>query len=234
MQFTITDTVIAKIPSLLVGIIACRGISNIPSPPEVIALLREAENGVRASIADVDALKLHPNIAALQEVHRSFGSNPNKFPPSSFALAKRVLKGGQLPAINTLVDLYNVISLKYLLPAGGEDLDLSVGDIELTVAKGGEPFTPLGETENDPALPGEIIYRDDVGVICRKLDWREGVRTCLTEKTTNAVLVIEAVPPTDRTTLQAALDELCVMVLKFAQGTAMVHILDGDNRTAMM
>lgn len=234
MQFIVTPAIFEKVPTLLIGVISCKNIRNVPSSPEVVSKLREAERSIHSSFADPDALKQHPNIAAIQEVHRAFGSNPNKFPPSPLALAKRVVKGGELRPINTLVDLYNAVSLKYLLPVGGEDLDTCKGDIQLTAATGGEPFTPLGETAPDPPLPGEFVYRDDEGIICRRLNWREGLRTCLTEKTRNAVLVIEAVPPTSRETLQAALDELAKDVAMIAGGTTTVSILDREHSSVAL
>lgn len=72
-----------------------------------------------------------------------------------------MLKGGTLPSINTFVDLYNVLSLKHLLPVGGEDLDRCTGDIILDRATGTEPFIALGETENEPPEAGEIVYKDN-------------------------------------------------------------------------
>lgn len=43
--------------------------------------------------------------------------------------------------------------------------------------KGGDAFTPLGEdAESDPTLPGELAYVDDAGAVCRRWNWREGVR----------------------------------------------------------
>jgi len=49
---------------------------------------------------------------------------------------KRVLKGNEIWQINKVVDLYNYISLKYLTPIGGEDLDKIKGDIYLNFAEG--------------------------------------------------------------------------------------------------
>lgn len=189
MNFSIDPAVFQLFPNVMIGVLSCRNISNGPSPAEVTALLRSTEENIRKHFSDPELLKSHPSIVAWQEVHRAFASNPNKFPPSIQALAKRVIKGGQLPAINTLVDLYNVVSLQYMLPVGGEDLDTCSGDIRLTFADGTELFVPLGEEGNDPPAKGEVIYRDDIGVICRRFNWREAARTCLTEKTRNAVLV---------------------------------------------
>ncbi len=109
------------------------------------------------------------------------------------ALLKRVNQGRVFTPINPLVDIYNSISLKYAVPCGGEDLHAIDGDMHLGKAKGGEPFMPLGATENSPALPEEIIYYDGTGAICRCLNWREAQRTMLTDETKDAILVIESV-----------------------------------------
>ncbi|MGT2757051.1 B3/B4 domain-containing protein [Streptococcus ovuberis] len=109
------------------------------------------------------------------------------------ALLKRVSQGREFHPINPLVDLYNSISLTYGLPCGGEDAACIQGDLHLGKALGGESFRPLGEDEDLPALPEEIIYYDEVGAICRNFNWREAQRTMLTEETTSAVLIIEAI-----------------------------------------
>ena len=51
----------------------------------------------------------------------------------------------------------------------------------------------MGGEENDPPKLGEVIYRDDLGVICRRWNWREGERTKITKDTKNAVVVIESI-----------------------------------------
>lgn len=231
MRFLITPKIFKQFPDVTVGLLICRDITNSPSVPEVVTLLCDAEARLRARIANVDFLKEHPTIMAWQEIHRRFGSNPNKFPPSIQALAKRVLKGGALPSISTLVDLYNVASLTFFLPAGGEDLDQSSGDFALTFADGSEAFSALGEAENESPIPGEVVYRDAAGVICRRWNWREGARTRLTQQTKNAVLVLEAVPPSSRLDLEAALDALSVHVQRYCGGTIRQEILERNRQS---
>lgn len=124
------------------------------------------------------------------------------------ALLKRVTQGKELAPINPLVDIYNSISLRYGVPCGGEDLDKINGDLHLGLAKGGEDFYPLGAQKSEPALPQEIIYYDLDGAICRSLNWREAQRTMLTEETTNAILVIEAVTPSQQERSLEAIQEL--------------------------
>ncbi len=227
MEFSVDSKVFEKLPALQVGILVVRGCDNASMPVEIVQLLRQAEASVRSTLSE-DTFKQDPRLAVLQDAHRSFGSNPNKFPPSVQALAKRVLKGGQLPSINPLVDLYNVISLRYVLTAGGEDLDRTSGDIRLTVADGTENFVELGATEHSPPDLGEIVYRDDEGIICRKLNWREGERTKLTAGTKNAVLVIESLL-SDPEVLPQALRDLKELTEKFCGGEIRQFILTAQN-----
>ncbi len=225
--FLLSSAVTEKFPSLHVGLLIVRGTSNIVSSPDISALLRAEEASIRAKYSDPEQLKTDPFIAAWQDAHRAFGSNPNKFPSSIHALLKRVTKGGELPGINPLVDLYNAISLRHIAPAGGEDLDACCGDIVLALADGTESFVALGETESDPPLRGEVIYRDDEGVLCRRFNWREAARTCLTNDTKDAVLVIEAISPMTRADLETALEELSVLVRRHCGGEVRAVILDG-------
>lgn len=109
------------------------------------------------------------------------------------ALLKRVNQGREFSPINPLVDIYNIVSIKYAVPCGGEDMDTISGDLHLGKAEGGESFLPLGAEEDAPALPEEIIYYDEEGAVCRCFNWREAQRTMLTEDTTQAILVIEAI-----------------------------------------
>jgi len=228
MEFSVAPDVFGRYPNLAIGVIVATEIDNTKTPPEVTEQLRQAEKQVQNSL-DSESFKEHPNIAALQEVHRSFGSNPNKFPPSVQALVKRVLKGGALPSINSLVDIYNIISLKYIVCAGAEDLDACEGDIRLAFAEGTESFRPLGEEKKDPPATGELVYKDDKGVICRKLNWREGDRTKITNSTKNAVVVLEGFAPLTREELSKALDELAGMLQKYCRAQTRLEVLTGGN-----
>ncbi|MFH0769958.1 MAG: phenylalanine--tRNA ligase beta subunit-related protein [Candidatus Peregrinibacteria bacterium] len=228
MKFSITRNVSEKFPALAIGIIIATEIENTVPSPDIAALLRSEEHNVRERLHP-DTFKDHPHIKTMQEIHRSFGSNPNKFPPSVQALVKRVLKGNDLPSINPLVDLYNVLSLRYVTCIGAEDTDTCRGDILLTAADGGEPFTSLGETENDPPLQGELVYRDDEGIICRRLNWREGDRTKITETTKSAVIVIEALPPFTADQLRSCAQELAELTQKYCHTKTRTEILTKEH-----
>jgi DNA/RNA-binding domain of Phe-tRNA-synthetase-like protein len=140
----------------------------------------------------------------------------------------RSVQGGGPRSISPLVDLYNAVSLRHLLPCGGEDLDAIEGDLRLTLAAGGESFVPLGSAEESPPAAGEVVYADDAGIVCRAWNWREAERTKLTEETTRAVLVIEALPPRTADELLAACGELAESVGGLLGATCRTALLGGN------
>lgn len=109
------------------------------------------------------------------------------------ALIKRSSNG--LPLVDRLTDLYNAISVLHQVPIGGEDLDAYQESARLVVATGTEEFPARenGEVVNLAPAPGEIIWRDDVGVTCRRWNWRQCVRTQLNTQTRNAVFIFDGI-----------------------------------------
>ncbi len=150
------------------------------------------------------------------------------------SLLKRVHNGNHLGTINPLVDIYNSISLRYGLPCGGEDIDTFVGDIKLTKAVGNENFVTLGMDENAPPYEGEIVYKDNEGAICRCFNWRESVRTMLTENTENAFLCIELMDERRLNEFKNALKDLAKTVQDNLGGTCKISILDINNKEVLI
>ncbi len=142
------------------------------------------------------------------------------------ALLKRVEQGKELPSINPLVDLYNVISLTYALPCGAEDLAKIEGNILLTKAKGNEHFVILGSSELDSPHPEEIIYKDEFGAICRSLNWRESARTFIEETTHDAFLCMELVDSERNHILLQAMNHLAELIQTHLGGQVQLTILD--------
>lgn len=152
------------------------------------------------------------------------------------ALLARVDKGNYVGGINPLVDVYNAISLTYGLPIGGEDIDNFAGNLRLTVSEeGGDEFMALGDEENNPTLPGELCYLDDIGAVCRCWNWRDGKRTMLTGNTKNAFMIIENVDPGRHGDLVEALDLMEENAVKYLGAKALVKtILTKENREVMI
>lgn len=168
--------------------------------------LAAAEALVRAKgIADWTT---DPHVAAWMEAYKTFGAKPKRTMPSVLALLKRV-EGG-LPRIDPATDAYNAISIAHALPIGGEDFATYAGAPRLAIATGVEPFdtTDSGEPVIDHPAAGEVIWRDDTHVTCRRWNWRQGIRTRITAETTTAIFLLEALGAMPDAELEAAGEEL--------------------------
>ncbi len=174
-----------------------------PGPGDAISerLLAEAE----AKACDPDQ---HPHVAAWHEAFRSFGAKPKRTRPSVDALLRRASAG--LPRVDRLTDLYNAVSVAHVVPVGGEDLDHYAGPARLVRATGDEPFAVVagGEPAVEHPRTGEVVWRDDAGVTCRRWNWRQCARTRLTHTTTRAFFVFDALGPMSDAELTAAGDAL--------------------------
>jgi DNA/RNA-binding domain of Phe-tRNA-synthetase-like protein len=137
------------------------------------------------------------HMAAWAAVFQKFGAKPQRTPCSAEALRKRFLRDGSLPRVNPIVDLYNAISLRYGVPVGGENLDAYVGQPRLTIADGSEVFDTI--KDGGPAVEspdrGEVVWRDDQGVTCRRWNWRQGVRTRLNPDARRMWFILESLGP---------------------------------------
>jgi DNA/RNA-binding domain of Phe-tRNA-synthetase-like protein len=229
LQFTVEDPFWALLPNAMIGAIVVRGIDNGPNHPDCEDLLIDVADRVAREIANAEIGSL-PEIAPWRAAYQKFGAKPSKY-KSSIENMLRSVRSGRIRGINPLVDLYNAVSLTNRLPCGGEDLAQVHGSIRLTRAEGGEDFVPLGSENPDPPFPGEVIYRDDVGAICRCWNWREAERTKITNDTTSAFLAIEALPPITETQLRAAVEELGGLVTTHLGGEVMSEIVTHGNAT---
>ena len=232
-RFVIEEDFWQLFPAAKVGIIVCNGIDNhIKEQDKYLPMIQEGEKQCTQYFINSEFSK-NPVVAVWREAFSKFKTK--KGARSSIeALLKRINNGNHLNTINPLVDIYNSISLKYALPCGGEDIDKFVGNIRLTKATGNEEFITYGSDESEPPYEGEICYKDDQGAICRCWNWREGVRTILTEDTTNAFMIIELVDPSREEDFNAALNELAGLIKENLGGTAEIKVLDIQNQAEII
>ena len=136
------------------------------------------------------------HLDAWSEVFKRFGAKPKRTPCSADALRKRVLRDGVMAAIDPVVDLYNAISLRYAIPVGGENLAAYAGAPRLVIAEGTERFDMMkdGHVAEESPEPGEVVWRDDLGVTCRRWNWRQGVRTRLSATDSQMWFILESLP----------------------------------------
>jgi lysyl-tRNA synthetase class 2 len=225
MKLKISPQILHDFPGATIGVVVAYGSKNAQDNKEVQALLKDVQEKVRQTLK-LEGLADHPHMSTWTNAYKKFGANPKKYPPSVLNLTLRVLKKPLNP-INSFVDLYNVISLKYLLPAGGEDLDTIKGDLELTKATSNElPIVLLGDSQAAAPEEGEVLYKDANGAICRRWNWKEADRSKLTPSTQNAIFVLELLPPVEQSILESATHELAQLIQQYCQGKVSVAILN--------
>jgi DNA/RNA-binding domain of Phe-tRNA-synthetase-like protein len=171
---------------------------------------------------DVAALRASPELQAFERIYRSSGVNPNRRQPGCNRLTEFALKRGALPRINNVVDVYNLVSIKWLLSLGAHDHGAVAFPIQLTVVREALAFTGLGTYGRGVVNAGEFAYVDGRGrVICR-LDVVQAEFSKVTAATSHVVVIVEGTSSHDRTVLDAARAELIDLIGEYCDGRPMV------------
>jgi lysyl-tRNA synthetase class 2 len=229
MMIGAAPEVFAMFPGYVRHVLIVNDADNSGEPAELVQMLAEAQESARSDSAFAD-IKSHPLIASWRSAFERFGTNPNQRPPSIANLIKRARSGKGLPYINKLVCIFNIISMRHVLPAGGDDLDKVSGDVLLGLADGSETYIPLGASgETEHPNPGEIILYDtgNLNVFCRAWCWKNGDSSKIDESARRVAINVDALPPTEGG--EAAAEETAALVRRFCDARVAVHRLSSDN-----
>jgi len=229
LAYSIAPEIFAKYPGYARGVVLAFEIHNRPSPESLIRLLREAEQAVRQQ-ATVENIAEHPRIKSWREAYKAFGAKPSEYRSSVEAMARRVLRNDQLPSINALVDIGNIVSLRHLLPVGGHSMDELTRDISLRLATGEEMFIPFGSTEVEHPLPGEVIFAEDNTVLTRRWTWRQANHTLTLPETKNIEFNIDRLPPVALEEIHSIASQVMNLVQKYCGGRLRYEILSEKNQ----
>ena len=225
ITYAIASAVFAQFPDYRRGVVLAFDVRNGASPPELVRLLRDEEGAARGRLS-VDTLANEPRLASWREAFRRLGHKPGDFRPSIEALLRRVLRGQELPSINALVDIGNIVSLRHALPVGGHAIDVLTSDIALRPAAGTEEFIAFGTNVVEHPLPGEFIFAEGDKVLTRRWIWRQANHTLTLPETTAIEFNLDALPPAKEADVQGAGEDVIELVGRFCGGRARFSILD--------
>ena len=124
------------------------------------------------------------------------------------------------------------MSIKYLTPFGGENLDSLYGDFTLKFAKGGEQWIPIGDHESKPAIKEELVWGDDYDLSTRALNWRQCDRTKMTGSTANGYFIMDGFSDVNRENIEKAAEEFINVATKLFGGESKIYWLDCDHPQA--
>ena len=160
MKTIVYPELFIEFPGYTPGVVVAQKMNNSAENPQLIELLREAEQDATQDVL-LKEIKNHPRINNWRLAYSKFGINPDKYYFSIESLCRRARRGDHLPYINTAVTLFNYFSLKHIVPSGADDLANMKSDMNLTIAKGDEPFIAFNSDVVEYPSPGEVIYRDE-------------------------------------------------------------------------
>jgi DNA/RNA-binding domain of Phe-tRNA-synthetase-like protein len=207
-MFAYDDAVTERYPTIRAGVIHATGLANGPSPPALLDEYR-AEQRAASQRLKATAIADLPSIAAWRRAFTGFGAKPTQFRNAAEALLRRLAKHGDIPTINTLVDIGNLVSIRYAMPVAVFDQANIAGSTTVRFATGAESFTDLGSTDSVHPDPGEVIFVDGKGVVsARRWCWRQSAQSATGRTTVDALIVVEGHHDTARRDVESALTDL--------------------------
>jgi DNA/RNA-binding domain of Phe-tRNA-synthetase-like protein len=228
-QIIVTPAVYEKFPDFVCGIIIVKDIQIAQKNKRIKKPLNKM---IEQRKAESQNLINHPYLKAWDEAHRRFGSDPEQYLPSIKSLLTRIMAGGGLPFINSVVTLFNYISLKYLIPCGGDDIKKISGNLCLDFATGEESFIGLGSTEVEHPEKGEVIYFDDQSkqIMCRRWNWRNAEFSKITEDTREIVINVDGIEGIPTSVIIEARDELADLLREHCAAIVTTDLLTRQNQ----
>lgn len=211
--------VLAEYPAIRAGIVRASGLANGPTPPALLAEYQAQQQTVRQRLAGV-ALADLPSIAAWRRAFTRFGAKPTQYRSAAEALLRRLTKHGDIPSINTLVDIGNLVSIRYAMPVAVFDQATVAGFTTVQFATGDELFTDIGSTEPVHPEPGEVIFADDAKLVCaRRWCWRQSAQSATGETTVYALVVVEGQHEAAAADVASAAADLAALLAAYQPGS---------------
>ena len=229
-RFEYDHEILERFPRVVGGVIHADGVSNRPSPAGLTAAYHLEQASVRERIGTTPLSEL-PTIAAWRSVFRGFGVNPTKYRSAAEALLRRLTKQGDIPSINALVDLANLVSIRYALPVAVFDQRDVVGGTAVQLAHGGERWADLGSSQTEHPEPGEVIFSDDEEqVSARRWCWRQSKASAARDDTTEILVTIEGHHDAAADDVDRAIRDLEALLGSYvAPSTVYAEVLDATH-----
>jgi DNA/RNA-binding domain of Phe-tRNA-synthetase-like protein len=190
-SFVYDAALLDSYPTIHAGVIHATGLANGPASPELVDDY-EAEQAATKQRLDAVSLAEVPSLAAWRRAFSAFGVKPTQYRNSAEALLRRLTKRGDIPSINTLVDIGNLVAIRYALPVAFFDQAAVTGTTTVRFAAGDERFTDLGaDAPVSPEL-GEVVFVDDAGLVsARRWCWRQSDQSATGAETREVLVTVE-------------------------------------------
>lgn len=187
-------------------------------PDKVSSLLSETVQQIRDNKPDTKEDQI---LAGFRDLHTAVGASNRKHVSSPENLIELILAGRNLPSINPIVDVYNIVSLQTKLALGAHDMSKLEGSVMLRLTNGAEDFKPLGSTEKKVIGVGEYAYIDEGcnEVICR-LETRQCEKTKVSGLSKTCFFIVEGNKNTEVDYIKSAVSKLQELLVEYCGASA--------------
>lgn len=223
--FRYHEQVLTRFPNLHAGVILAEGLHNMPTPDPLRQSFLHEQRAVLETIGQTPLSEIQ-SLAAWRAAFRKFGVDPTQYRSAAEALLRRLTKKGDIPSINALADMANMVSIHYALPVAAFDLRSLKLPVTVRFADGTEHYTPLGEDHVEHPEPGEVIFADETGlVIARRWCHRQSDESAVREDTRRALFTIEAQHEDGEADVRSATNELLDLIRLYNGGDCAIDWL---------
>ena len=216
MNVTWDSEVLARFQKLVLCIGMISGVCIERENEQVQQLKRDICEHVKAKY-DVETLKDNPTVRAYRDLYWKLDIDPTKTRPSGEALLRRVLNGNQLPRISTVVDAYNLASMKTIIPISGFDADRLKSPFHVRFARDGEAFAGIGAAKPMSLTAKMLVLTDEKRLLCI-YPYRDCDYTKIELQTRNVTLVGYGTPKTADEQLKEAVQTALAYIKQVSGG----------------
>ncbi len=229
-RFEYSSEVTDRFPAIRAAVLHVSGAANGPTR----GALSEAFSKEQAATLDrIGTIPLSEiaGLAAWRRAFTSFGVKPTQYRSSAEALLRRLTKHGSIPSINLLVDLGNLLAIRFGQPVAVFDQAPVSGVTTVRFARGGERFTDIATGERSDPVPGEVVFVDDARLVsARRWCWRQSAESGAGPDTTEVLVTIEALHEHAAATTAAALeDALALLAVHQPQAEVAAALLSAES-----
>jgi DNA/RNA-binding domain of Phe-tRNA-synthetase-like protein len=218
IRFQYDPEILKRFPCLAGGAMLGVKLTNGPAPERLQQAYLAEQRQVLKKIGATPLSEIE-TLAGWRGAFRLFGVDPTQYRSAAEALLRRLTKKGDIPGINAIVDICNLVSIRYALPVAAIDLRAVQGKITVHFASGQEDFIPLGESAAEHPEPGEVIFSDEAAlVVARRWCWRQSAESAAQESTQEALFTIEAQHGRGGEMVEQAFNDLQQLLVEYVGG----------------
>lgn len=229
VELTVHPEIFERFPGLTIAVLVAEGIDNQSARPDVDEFWVAAWQSASIAANEYESAQAHPRVAPWRAEFRAMGLAPRDFRSSIEALMRRARNGGEPFRINPLVDFYNAISLRHVIPAGGYDIDTAGTPIELRNTCDGDSFQAYGSDVIEQLPAGEVAYVANQNALVRHFVWRQSQAGLVGPETTRLFMVAEVLEPVGRDAAAAMLADAADGLDRFFGVRAIASLLDAEH-----